>query len=119
MLGAIGSPSSTSEMGDTTYLEYQLCSDWIFTDRYFVRLTNDEVDASAGWATSIWGTDTGAAKRLCLFTAVAQHAFHVFLGFGIGHPALVFFHSTGAGVVGCQGKLEVAAETIQHLPEIA
>jgi len=45
VVGAIGSPSSTSEMGDTTYLKYQLCSDWIFTDRYFVRLTNDKVDA--------------------------------------------------------------------------
>jgi hypothetical protein len=45
VLGAIGSPSSTSEMGGITYLKYQLCSDWIFTDRYFVRLTNDKVDA--------------------------------------------------------------------------
>jgi hypothetical protein len=45
VVGAIGSPSSTSEMGETTYLKYQLCSDWIFTDRYYVRLTNDKVDA--------------------------------------------------------------------------
>jgi hypothetical protein len=45
VVGAIGSPSSTSEMEDTTYLKYQLCNDWIFTDRYFVRLTNNKVDA--------------------------------------------------------------------------
>jgi hypothetical protein len=45
VVGAIGSPSSTSEMEDVTYLKYQLCSDWIFTDRYFVRLTNGKVDA--------------------------------------------------------------------------
>jgi hypothetical protein len=45
VVGAIGSPSSTSEMGGITYLKYQLCSDWIFTDRYYVRLTDDKVDA--------------------------------------------------------------------------
>jgi hypothetical protein len=45
VVGAVGSPSSTSEMGNTTYLKYQLCSDWIFTDRYFVRLTDGKVDA--------------------------------------------------------------------------
>ena len=45
VVDAIGAPSSTSEMGDTQYLKYQLCSDWIFTDRYYVRLTNGKVDA--------------------------------------------------------------------------
>lgn len=45
VVGAIGSPSSTSEMGNTRYLKYQLCSDWIFTDRYYVRLTDGKVDA--------------------------------------------------------------------------
>ena len=45
VVGAVGTPSSTSEMGNTTYLKYQLCSDWIFTDRYFVRLTDGKVDA--------------------------------------------------------------------------
>ncbi len=45
VVGTIGSPSSTSEMGNTQYLKYQLCSDWIFTDRYFVRLTDGKVDA--------------------------------------------------------------------------
>jgi hypothetical protein len=42
---AIGAPNSTSEMGNTAYLNYQLYSDWIFTDRYFVRLTDGRVDA--------------------------------------------------------------------------
>ena len=45
VISSIGSPSSTSEMGTTQYLKYQLCSDWIFTDRYFVRLTDGKVDA--------------------------------------------------------------------------
>jgi hypothetical protein len=45
VVGAIGDPSSTSEMGNTQYLKYQLCSDWIFTDRYYVRLTDGKVDA--------------------------------------------------------------------------
>lgn len=45
VISAIGDPSSTSEMGNTQYLKYQLCSDWIFTDRYFVRLTDGQVDA--------------------------------------------------------------------------
>jgi hypothetical protein len=45
VIDAVGTPSSTSEMGDTLYLKYQLCSDWIFTDRYYVRLTNGKVDA--------------------------------------------------------------------------
>jgi len=40
-----GTPSSTSQMGDTQYLKYQLTSDWIFTDRYYVRLTDGRVDA--------------------------------------------------------------------------
>lgn len=45
VVSAIGSPSSTSEMGNTQYLKYQLCSDWIFTERYYVRLTDGAVDA--------------------------------------------------------------------------
>ena len=45
VVSAIGSPSSTSEMDNTQYLKYQLCSDWIFTDRYYVRLTDGKVDA--------------------------------------------------------------------------
>ncbi|MCU0559417.1 MAG: outer membrane protein assembly factor BamE [Desulfobacterales bacterium] len=45
VVSAVGAPSSTSEMGATTYLKYQLCSDWIFTDRYYVRLTDGKVDA--------------------------------------------------------------------------
>ena len=45
VIDAAGAPSSTSEMGDTLYLKYQLCSDWIFTDRYYVRLTDGKVDA--------------------------------------------------------------------------
>jgi hypothetical protein len=45
VIQAVGAPSSTSAMGDTLYLKYQLCSDWIFTDRYYVRLINDRVDA--------------------------------------------------------------------------
>lgn len=45
VIGAIGDPSSTSEMGNTQYLKYQLRSDLIFTDRYFVRLTDGQVDA--------------------------------------------------------------------------
>jgi len=45
VVGAIGEPSSTSEMGNTQYLKYQLFSDWIFTDRYYVRLTDGKVDA--------------------------------------------------------------------------
>jgi hypothetical protein len=40
-----GTPSSTSQMGSTQYLRYQLISDWIFTDRYYVRLTDGRVDA--------------------------------------------------------------------------
>jgi hypothetical protein len=45
VVGAIGEPSSTSEMGNTQYLKYQLFNDWIFTDRYYVRLTDGKVDA--------------------------------------------------------------------------
>jgi len=45
VVSVIGSPSSTSEMGNTQYLKYQLCSDWVFTDRYYVRLTDGKVDA--------------------------------------------------------------------------
>jgi len=45
VISAVGTPSSTSAMDNTEYLKYQLCSDWIFTDRYYVRLTNGKVDA--------------------------------------------------------------------------
>jgi hypothetical protein len=45
VVGALGPPSSTSAMENTEYLKYQLCSDWIFTDRYYVRLTDGRVDA--------------------------------------------------------------------------
>jgi len=45
VIDAIGAPSSTSQMGETQYLKYQLCSDWIFTDRYYVRLIDGKVDA--------------------------------------------------------------------------
>ena len=45
VISAVGTPSSTSAMDSTEYLKYQLCSDWIFTDRYYVRLTNGKVDA--------------------------------------------------------------------------
>lgn len=40
-----GTPGSTSQMGSTQYLKYQLINDWIFTDRYYVRLTDGRVDA--------------------------------------------------------------------------
>jgi hypothetical protein len=42
---AMGSPSSTSEMGNTVYLKYRLHSDWIFSERYYVRLVDGKVDA--------------------------------------------------------------------------
>lgn len=45
VVSTIGSPDSSSEMGNTQFLKYQLCSDWIFTDRYYVRLTDGKVDA--------------------------------------------------------------------------
>jgi SmpA / OmlA family len=45
VISAAGTPSSTSAMENTEYLKYQLCSDWIFTDRYYVRLTDGKVDA--------------------------------------------------------------------------
>lgn len=45
VISAVGTPSSTSAMDNTEYLKYQLCSDWIFTDRYYVRLTDGKVDA--------------------------------------------------------------------------
>lgn len=45
VISAVGTPSSTSAMDNTEFLKYQLCSDWIFTDRYFVRLTDGKVDA--------------------------------------------------------------------------
>jgi hypothetical protein len=40
-----GTPGSTSQLGNTQYLKYQLINDWIFTDRYYVRLTDGRVDA--------------------------------------------------------------------------
>jgi hypothetical protein len=45
VVGALGPPSSTSGIYNMEYLKYQLCTDWIFTDRYFVRLTDGKVDA--------------------------------------------------------------------------
>jgi hypothetical protein len=45
VISAVGAPSSTSAMENTEYLKYQLCSDWIFSDRYYVRLTDGKVDA--------------------------------------------------------------------------
>jgi len=45
VISAVGTPSSTSAMDKTEYLKYQLCSDWIFTDRYYVRLSDGKVDA--------------------------------------------------------------------------
>lgn len=45
VISAVGTPSSTSAMENTEYLKYQLCSDWIFTDRYYVRLSDGKVDA--------------------------------------------------------------------------
>jgi hypothetical protein len=45
VVSALGTPSSTSAMENAEYLKYQLCSDWIFTDRYYVRLTDGKVDA--------------------------------------------------------------------------
>jgi len=45
VIQAAGVPGSTSQMGNTEYLKYQLINDWIFTDRYFVRLTDGRVDA--------------------------------------------------------------------------
>jgi hypothetical protein len=41
----LGNPASTSARENTEYLKYQLCTDWIFTDRYYVRLTDGKVDA--------------------------------------------------------------------------
>jgi hypothetical protein len=40
-----GTPGSTSQLGNMQYLKYQLINDWIFTDRYYVRLTDGRVDA--------------------------------------------------------------------------
>jgi hypothetical protein len=45
VIEAAGVPGSTSQLGNTQYLKYQLISDWIFTDRYYVRLTDGRVDA--------------------------------------------------------------------------
>jgi hypothetical protein len=45
VISAVGTPSSTSAMDNTEYLKYQFCSDWIFTDRYYVRLSDGKVDA--------------------------------------------------------------------------
>ncbi len=45
VVAVAGEPSSTSQMGNEQFLKYQLASDWIFTDRYYVRLTNGRVDA--------------------------------------------------------------------------
>jgi hypothetical protein len=45
VVSSIGAPTSTSEMGDTVLLKYSLYGDWIFPDRYYVRLTGGKVDA--------------------------------------------------------------------------
>jgi hypothetical protein len=45
VVAVAGEPGSTSQMGNEQFLKYQLASDWIFTDRYYVRLTNGRVDA--------------------------------------------------------------------------
>jgi hypothetical protein len=45
VVDSIGAPASTSEMGNTQYLKYSLHSDWVFADRYYVRLTDGKVDA--------------------------------------------------------------------------
>ena len=45
VIGALGAPSSTSAINNMEYLKYQLCSDWIFPDRYYVRLADGKVDA--------------------------------------------------------------------------
>ena len=45
VLAAIGTPSTKSASGDTTYLHYNLYSDWFFPDMYFVRLSEGKVDA--------------------------------------------------------------------------
>jgi hypothetical protein len=45
VVAVAGEPSSTSQMGNEEFLKYQLMSDWIFTDRYYVRLMNGRVDA--------------------------------------------------------------------------
>jgi len=45
VIEAIGTPSTKSASGDTAYLNYNLYSDWIFPDTYFVRLTAGKVDA--------------------------------------------------------------------------
>lgn len=41
----MGAPTSTSETGNTVYLKYRLYSDWIFSERYYVRLVDGKVDA--------------------------------------------------------------------------
>lgn len=41
----IGAPTSTSEMGNMVYLKYRLHSEWIFSERYYVRLVDGKVDA--------------------------------------------------------------------------
>ena len=45
VIEAIGTPSTKSAMGDTAYLHYNLYSDWIFPEEYYVRLVNGKVDA--------------------------------------------------------------------------
>jgi hypothetical protein len=45
VVDVMGTPASTSEMGDTVYLKYRLYGDWIFPERYFVRLVDGKVDA--------------------------------------------------------------------------
>jgi hypothetical protein len=45
VIDVAGTPSSTSQMDNMQYLKYQLINDWIFTDRFYVRLTDGRVDA--------------------------------------------------------------------------
>ena len=45
VIETIGTPSTKSASGDTSYLHYNLYSGWIFPDEYFVRLTGSRVDA--------------------------------------------------------------------------
>lgn len=45
VVAVMGTPASTSEMGREAYLKYRLYADWIFPERYYVRLTDGKVDA--------------------------------------------------------------------------
>lgn len=45
VIEAVGNPSTKSASGDTMYLHYNLYTNWIFPDDYYVRLTAGKVDA--------------------------------------------------------------------------